>query len=158
MGPGKPYQSGLHALSAFGDISHHDHARPETWRLFLHSSGIAEDQLSARHQVDKWQVLERFDQVHIWMAPAWTEFSENGIAHRGIGMHGVDKLPVRKPFRQLRNSVADRENAGAKAFTAVSGDEDDPPVGCIRRARHTGGAEHRLGTAGAASSFLGARG
>lgn len=154
IGTGKPHQPGLHALSAFSDISHHDNARPETWRLFLHSSGIAENQLSARHQVDKWQVRERFDQVHIGMAPVWTEFSENRIAHRGIGMHGVDKLPVRKPFRQLRNSVADREDAGAKAFTAVRGDKDNPPVGCIRRARHTGGVEHRLGTATQACIFV----
>ena len=111
-----------------GGVTHYQHRLTERRCLFLNTTGISKDQIGTIHQVDKGQVVERFNQVDVvdtYQQPI------NWLAHIGVEVHWVDDFYIRKDFGCINQGLADALEAIAKPEESEAAKADEKKEGSV---------------------------
>src|SRR5204862_982161 len=101
-----------HAFGTLGRATRHEHGLAEVRSLFLHASGVRDDEIAAHHQMNERDVVDRLDEVN---AIAAAEDAADRLLDIGIEMDGIDDLDV-VVERQLRERFADVANRTAETL------------------------------------------
>src|SRR5439155_7295672 len=140
--------------------SEHEHRFSEHRRLLLQAARVSQDQIRVLHQIDKFPVVERWEQVYPLV-------SGEQLAHRdldvGIQMDWIRNLKILVVIDKGPESAADPPDGFAEILAPVSGHEHEVTTSTCQRAglRATprGDPPHRIddGVASQIDSPFGAR-
>jgi hypothetical protein len=117
----------------------------ESWRFFLNATGIGNEQPGVLEQVNEVGVVEGFDEMKTIVAcgSPTTQFGFGGGAHVGIGMNGEDGGDIVVLADKVAQSAQVLAHDPAKAFAAVSGENDELLAG--GELQKFGGSGRRFG-------------
>ncbi len=129
VGADQLHCAGGDGLGTFSGVAHHQHGLAQAGGFFLDAATVGEHQRALLHEIDKGEVLQRFNEEDVGILfgiPGDGRFAEDlldGLAHVGVEVHGIDKLYFGIFLRQGFDGVADVKKSFAKVLPAVAGDE-----------------------------------
>jgi len=92
----------------------------------LDASGVRQDDVGPRHEIDEGQVVQRLDQENILEV---AEQPRHRFADVRVQVHGIHEILVRELFRGGGNGLADTLESSTKALTPVACNQDYATVG-----------------------------
>ncbi len=121
VGANEPNRPGFHRLGPLGLFPHDEHRLTQRRPFLLNAAGIGEKNSRPTHEVRKWHVIKRFDQMNVQNSG---KPPLNRILHVWIPMNGIYDLNIR-PCRNRSQRPADTLKALAETLASMSGDNDE---------------------------------
>ena len=115
-------RAGIDGLRALRRVAQHEDRLAKRRRLLLDSARIREDQVGPMHEVGKWLVVERVDEVDFRQS---AELFVDDLADLRILVDREDDLDVVELLRQLLERLVDVAHRLAEVLAAMRRDEDD---------------------------------
>src|SRR5947207_1017624 len=110
-------------LGAFRHLSSHQYRLTKKRRLFLQPAGVRDDQERAFHQIDKRNVIERFENVDSRLI---RENCLNGLPYVRIEMDRINDCYVIVLSNNAAQTSAERCERWTKVFAAMSSYKNEP--------------------------------
>ena len=80
IGAHKMNSTALECLRTFGGVTHDENGFAQSRSFFLDTSGVGEDDSRFFHQIDKLQILQRFDEEEIRTGEVFAEHLVSGAS------------------------------------------------------------------------------
>src|SRR5690554_179506 len=121
FGPNQLDGTCLNSLRAFGGVAHDQYRFTQGGSFFLDTTGVGEDDMSAIHQVNKRQVIQRLDEVYVVDTLQQTI---DRLTYIGVEVDRIKNFNVGVGLGSIYQRLADALEATTEAFPAVAGDKD----------------------------------